>query len=282
LERGVDIVVATPGRLMDLQNSGHLTLDQVGIWVLDEADRMLDMGFAPDIRRIGKKLPAKRQTWLFSATIPAQITQLATRFQKDAVRIDLAPPAPPPGQIKQQVMYLKKLDKLHLLTHLLQTMDVERGLVFARTKKGADRLSLLLQRAGVQAQPLHGDLTQAGRTAALQAFRDGQATILVATDVASRGLDVADVSHVFNYDLPHEPETYVHRVGRTGRAGKTGMAVTFCDETEGGLLRDIERLTNTPLTPIFTHPWHTHDVVPDRDATGAKMAKRSGRKGRRR
>ncbi|TNE88115.1 MAG: DEAD/DEAH box helicase [Deltaproteobacteria bacterium] len=268
LSRGVDIVVATPGRLLDLERKHHVFLDHVQWLVLDEADRMLDMGFIGDIRRVLRKVPRERQTLMFSATMAKEIEHLAKEILDDPALVEVAPPASTAEVVEQKVMFLRRLNKIHLLLQLIADPAMARGLVFTRTKRGADRLHTLLAREGVRAEVIHGDYSQAARNQALERFRDGESPLLIATDVASRGLDIDGVTHVFNFDLPLEAAAYVHRIGRTGRAGQAGVAISLCDETEGGLLRDIERLIGTPLAPDLSHRWHDHEVLPDRDASG--------------
>ncbi len=288
LGRGFDILVATPGRLLDLQEQGHIRLSSVEFLVLDEADRMLDMGFIHDIRRILKLLPEDRQNLLFSATMPQAITNLASDFLYDPVRIEVAPENMPLELIEQQIMFTEKSNKRRLLVHLLSTLKVERAIVFTRTKHGANRLVKSLSKGSFVAAAIHGNKTQNARTRALEGFRNGTTQILVATDVASRGIDIEGVSHVFNYDLPNESESYLHRIGRTGRAGNYGVAISFCDDSEGGYLRDIERLTGVPLTPILEQPYHWHDAIPSPQASGRPANKggskepKSRRPGRRR
>ena len=253
LRRGVDILVATPGRLLDLQSQGEIDLSQVEFFVLDEADRMLDMGFIHDIRRVLKVLPPKRQNLLFSATMPPNIVELASGFLDKPVHVEVVPESTTAERIDQQVMFVEKSDKRHLLAHLLDQGDVEQCIVFTRTKHGANRLVQQLERAGHAAAAIHGNKSQNARERALNAFREGSLPTLVATDIAARGIDVPGVSHVFNFDLPNEPESYVHRIGRTGRAGESGLAIAFCDESEGGYLRDIERLIDQEIEVVEEH-----------------------------
>jgi ATP-dependent RNA helicase RhlE len=243
MARGVDFLVATPGRLLDHMETGAINLKDVTTVILDEADQMLDLGFMPAIRRIMGRVPAKRQTLLFSATMPQQIRKLADDFLNDPVQIAVAAASKPIERIEQTVIFVEKTAKPRLLASLLKDGSIERAVVFTRTKHGADRLCQQLDRAGIEAQPIHGNKSQGQRERTLSAFRDGSLSILVATDIAARGIDIDDISHVFNYELPHVPEIYVHRIGRTARAGKSGHAVAFCDSSERSLLRDIERLT---------------------------------------
>ncbi len=248
LRAGVDIIVATPGRLMDLMDQGYVDLRGVTHFVLDEADRMLDMGFIQPIRRIGAALPTQRQTLLFSATMPPNISRLADSLLRDPARIAVTPVASAAPKIAQSLYMVDNQHKLALLQKLLDDRTVERALVFTRTKHGADNLSRKLSRSGVAADSIHGNKSQAQRQRALEAFRSGRARVLVATDVAARGLDVDAISHVFNYNLPNEPEAYVHRIGRTGRAGALGIAISFCDREERGFLRAIEQLVGARMT----------------------------------
>jgi len=242
LVRGVDVLTATPGRLLDLHGEGKLRLDAVEIVVLDEADRMLDMGFIRDVRRIVALLPKERQTLLFSATMPPSIAELASTILRKPVRIDISPESPTVELIDQSVIYAEKNDKRHLLAAIIDAAQINRALVFTRTKHGADRLVRSLEKAGISSAAIHANKSQNNRTRALESFRSGKTRILVATDLAARGIDVDGITHVFNFELPNEPETYVHRIGRTARAGADGIAIGFCDNEEKPLLRDIERL----------------------------------------
>jgi ATP-dependent RNA helicase RhlE len=247
LAGGVDVLVATPGRLLDLMTQRHLRLDQVEVFVLDEADRMLDMGFIHDVRKVIAALPAKRQTLLFSATMPREIEILAERILTEPVRVAVTPVSSTVERIDQRVYFVDRADKRALLADLLRDRDFSRVLVFARTKRGADRVARDLAQAQVSAEAIHGNKSQSARQQALAGFKEGRTRVLVATDIAARGIDVAGVSHVINYDLPHEPEAYVHRIGRTARAGRDGSAIAFCDAEERPLLRQIEKLTRHPL-----------------------------------
>ncbi len=247
LRRGTDILVATPGRLLDLMRQGFVNLSSVHALVLDEADRMLDMGFIHDVRRIVAAAPQGRQTLLFSATIPEEIRRLAAAILSNPVTVQISPEVTRAENIEQTVYYVDKDRKADLLCTLLDEQPITRALVFTRTKHGADRLVRRLQREGVAAEAIHGNKAQAARQRALESFRSRATPVLVATDVAARGLDVDEVSHVFNYDLPQEPETYVHRIGRTARAGASGVALSFCDFDERAHLFAIEKLLREPI-----------------------------------
>ncbi|GDY12848.1 DEAD/DEAH box family ATP-dependent RNA helicase [Planctomycetota bacterium] len=241
LRAGVDVVVACPGRLLDLMGQGHVRFDSVEVLILDEADRMFDMGFLPDLKRIVATLPAKRQNLLFSATMPGEIRQLASSILRDPVEVKVAAVSSAAETVAQSVYLVPKELKASLLVHLLADPTAERTLVFSRTKHGADRLVKQLTAAGIGAAAIHGNKSQNARQRALEDFRSGKIKALVASDLAARGLDIDAISHVINVDLPHEPETYVHRIGRTGRAGATGTAISFCGGDERGLLTAIER-----------------------------------------
>ena len=256
LSRGVDILVATPGRLLDLMGQQCLRLDRVSVLVLDEADRMLDMGFIRDVRRIVAAMPKTRQSLLLSATMPGSVSGLAAEMLKNPVRVEVTPAATPIELIDQRVMMVHAPQKRAVLANLLADASMGRVLVFTRTKHGADRLTRHLDQAGIDAQAIHGDKSQGQRQRALQSFHAGELRVLVATDIAARGIDVEGITHVVNYELPHEPESYVHRIGRTARAGASGIAIALCDPSERGNLRAIERLTGRKLTV-------TGDVPPD-------------------
>ena len=242
LDRGVDLLVATPGRLLDLMGRDIVRLDEVELFVLDEADRMLVMGFLPDVRRITKALPKDRQTMFFSATMPPQIRRLAEGLLDRPVSVAVAPVSSTVELIQQQVFFVKKTDKRTLLVELLRDPKVEHTLVFSRTKHGANRIVKQLDKAGIAASAIHGNKSQGARTRALDSFRTGELKVLVATDIAARGIDVEGVTHVINFDLPNVPETYVHRIGRTARAGASGTAWSFCDAEERPFLASIEKL----------------------------------------
>lgn len=242
LQRGVDILIATPGRLNDLMDQGYVNLQSLQVFVLDEADRMLDIGFLPDIRRVMAKIPKVRQTLFFSATMPSEVRTLADDLLTNPTRIEIAPVKATTDLIDQSVCMVQKPKKVKLLAGFLKTEGTNRSIVFARTKHGADRITRQLAQYGIRAEAIHGNKSQNARQRTLDRFRMGRLRVLVATDLAARGIDVDDITHVFNYDLPHEPETYVHRIGRTGRAGSTGKAIAFCDPGERSMLKGIERL----------------------------------------
>jgi ATP-dependent RNA helicase RhlE len=255
LRRGPDIVVATPGRLIDLMNQGYVNLNKVTHFVLDEADRMLDMGFIPDIRRIISKLPAKKQTLFFSATVAPDIMQLAKGLLVNPAHIAVNPVSSTAAQIHQSVYYVRKEDKRDLLTHVLGKKEVGNALVFTRTKHGADKVARNLNKSGITAEALHGNKSQNARERALKGFKDRRIRVLVATDIASRGIDVDKLSHVINYEIPEQPETYVHRIGRTGRAGSDGTALSFCSGEERSYLKDINKLIKKNIEVVTAHPY---------------------------
>ena len=257
MRRGPDIVVGTPGRIRDLMNTRHLLLDQVTHFVLDEADRMLDLGFIRDIRAIVAALPQPRQSLLFSATMPREVGQLAESFLSNPLRVDITPEIRTPDKIEQHVHFVPMSAKRALLTDLLGDPALERVIVFTRTKHGANKVCEHLLAADIHAEALHGNKSQSAREKSLDQFRSGRARVLVATDIASRGIDVTGISHVINFDLPVEPESYVHRIGRTARAGSSGVAISFCDPTERGALRAIERTAGTSLQPANAPPQDT-------------------------
>lgn len=247
LGRGVDIVVATPGRLLDLIDQRAFTIKDTEIFVLDEADQMMDMGFIHALRRVAKMLPPKRQNLFFSATMPAEIEKLAQQFLHDPVKVSVAPQSTTAERVRQQATFVNQAEKQALLTLTVQREPIDRALIFTRTKHGADRVVRFLQGAGIQAAAIHGNKSQAQRTTALQAFRHGHVKLLVATDIAARGIDVSGVSHVINFELPNIAEQYVHRIGRTARAGAEGVAISFVADDERPYLKAIERATRIKL-----------------------------------
>ncbi|MDY3014918.1 MAG: DEAD/DEAH box helicase [Evtepia sp.] len=271
LKRGVDILTATPGRLLDLSGQGLLDLSQVEIFVLDEADRMLDMGFIHDVRKVIAMLPEKKQTMFFSATLPSEIMDLVHTLLHDPVRAAAAPVSSPVEVIRQEVCLVDRSNKTALLLDILREEQVKNALVFTRTKHGADRVARDLSRRGVAAAAIHGNKSQTARQESLRKFKSGEIQVLVATDIAARGLDIEELSHVFNYNLPEVPETYIHRIGRTGRAGKGGTAISFCEYGEMPLLREVERLMKKPV-PRREHPYPMENFdLPAKDAKGRRV-----------
>ena len=255
LRRGVDILVATPGRLLDLISQGFIDLKYLKIFVLDEADRMLDMGFIHDVKRIITKLPVKRQTLFFSATMPPEIQKLANVLLTSPAKVEVTPASSTVDAIEQSLYHVDKKDKSKLLLHLLNDHAIVTALVFTRTKHGADKVVKFLHHAHITAAAIHGNKSQNARQNALSNFKNGKIRVLVATDIAARGIDIDDLSHVINFELPDVPETYVHRIGRTGRAGNTGIAISFCDAEEREELRDIQKLIGKPVPVISGHPF---------------------------
>ncbi|KAA5546689.1 DEAD/DEAH box helicase [Adhaeribacter rhizoryzae] len=256
LQRGVDILVATPGRLLDLMNQGFINLNSIKLFVLDEADRMLDMGFVHDVKKVIAKLPVKRQTLFFSATMPPEITDLANTILVNPAKVEVTPVSSTAETIKQAVYFVEKNNKRKLLNHVLEDRKIETALVFTRTKHGADRVAKDLNNAGIQAEAIHGNKSQNARQRALTNFKSRTTRVLVATDIAARGIDVEELTHVINFELPNVPETYVHRIGRTGRAGASGIALSFCDAEEKPYLRDIHKLISKNIPVVEDHPYH--------------------------
>jgi len=256
LRNGVDILIATPGRLLDLIDQRHINVSQISLFVLDEADRMLDMGFIHDVKKVISKLPAKRQTLFFSATMPPEIANLANTILNNPARVEVTPVSSTAEKVEQGLYYVDKADKRSLLLHILKDENIKSVLVFTRTKHGADKVVKDLNRAGIDAEAIHGNKSQTARQRALTLFKTGQLRVLVATDIAARGIDVDDLSHVINYELPNVAETYVHRIGRTGRAGASGIALSFCDVEERAYLKDINKLITKSIPVIEEHPYH--------------------------
>ena len=283
IKRGVDILVATPGRLLDFISQGIVKLNNLEIFVLDEADRMLDMGFVHDVKRIIKYLPQKRQTLFFSATFPSEIESLSNSILNNPVKVEVAPVSSTADTINQKVYYVKKDDKINLLTHVLAEDISESVLVFARTKHGSDKIVRQLQKSNISAEAIHGNKSQNARQNALSNFKSGKTRILVATDIAARGIDIDELKHVINYELSDVSETYVHRIGRTGRAGASGSSISFVDELDLLNLKNTEKLIGKKIPVVKDHPFHPENLVAEkrevnkpfmqRPRTGAGMGK---------
>jgi ATP-dependent RNA helicase RhlE len=256
LRAGVDILIATPGRLLDLMNQKLVNLHYIKIFVLDEADRMLDMGFIHDVKKVVAKLPPKRQTLFFSATMPPEIQKLANTILVNPEKVEVTPVSSTADTIEQAIYFVEKGDKKKLLIHVLQNPKIKMALVFARTKHGADKIAKDLIKAGIKTEAIHGNKSQNARQKALTNFKNGQIRVLIATDIAARGIDIDELSHVINFELPNVPETYVHRIGRTGRAGASGIAHSFCDEEEMAYLKDIQKLIGKTIPVIEDQPYH--------------------------
>jgi len=277
LEKGVDVLIATPGRLLDLIARGRLRLDSVSHLVLDEADRMLDMGFVRDVRKIVAMMPKARQSLLFSATMPQEIARLAAELLRSPVRVEVSPPTRTAERIDQRVFMVEAGAKRTFLANLLADPAMARVIVFTRTKHGADRVAEHLGRAGIAADAIHGNKSQNARERALERFRAGNARVLVATDIAARGIDVTDITHVVNYEIPNIAESYVHRIGRTARAGAAGVAISLCDPSERGFMRDIEKLTAVRLLDDGADPIQTAPSPARRGGKAAPSARRNRR-----
>jgi ATP-dependent RNA helicase RhlE len=282
LRRGVDVLIATPGRLLDLMNQGHVDLSAIEVLVLDEADRMLDMGFINDIKKVVKAMPADRQTLFFSATMPREIKKLADAMLHDPVKIEIAPDKPAADRVKQTVYFAEKAMKADLFAKLHNDLGMYRTIAFTRTKHGADKLVRQLHQRGIEAKAIHGNKTQNNRQRALDAFKKGKLEVLVATDIAARGIDVDKVTHVVNYDITHEAETHIHRIGRTARAGEEGHAVALCAPDEVGNLQQIERLLGQPIEVVGDRPeWSRKTDVPLMNGQQNKRGGSGGGRGRR-
>ncbi len=278
LRRGVDILIATPGRLLDLMEQGHVILDNIEFLVLDEADRMLDMGFIRDVRKIVAKVPEDRQTQLFSATMPGEIAKLAREILHEPVRIDIAPKAVAVEVIRQGIHFAEPNDKLDLLCGMFADRALSRVIVFTRTKHRANKVAERLNKSGVSADAIHGNKSQGARQRALEGFRNGKVRVLVATDIAARGIDVPDVTHVINFEMPVEAESYVHRIGRTARAGAEGAAISFCATEEAGLLIDIEKLIGRKI-PVESGERPVGNARPKQGGQGRQGQGQKGRNG---
>lgn len=277
LRHGIDILIATPGRLLDLIDQRYISLQHINMFVLDEADRMLDMGFIHDVNKVIAKLPAKRQTLFFSATMPKEIARLADTILDNPVTVEVTPVSSTAEKIQQAVYLVDRENKPSLLLHILHDSTIKSILVFTRTKHGADKVAKFLNRAGVNAEAIHGEKSQTARQRALSLFKTGQLRVLVATDIAARGIDVDALSHVVNYDLPNVPETYVHRIGRTGRAGASGIALSFVDAEERAYLKDINKLIAQSIPVIEDQPFHSKNgrAISNQHHTGNRFSQRS-------
>ncbi len=276
LSRGMDILVATPGRLLDLMRQKFVFLDKLEVFVLDEADRMLDMGFITDVKKIIAHLPKTRQTLFFSATMPSEAARLSTTILTDPIHVKVNPPSSTAEKVEQKVLFVETKDKEALLLELLKDTGINRALVFTRTKHRANNLAERLNRSMVKTDAIHGNKSQNARNQALRNFSMGKSRVLVATDVASRGIDVKGISHVINFEMPNEPESYVHRIGRTARAGTSGIAISFCNAEERSILRSIERTIKTSISVDDTHPYHSARPAPRGDGGGRGFGFRGG------
>lgn len=286
MKQGCDILIATPGRLLDLMNEGYVKYDQLEVFILDEADRMLDMGFIHDLKKIMKVLPAKKQTMLFTATMPKTIVGLANSILKNPKRVEVTPENSTVEKIDQKVFMVDKLDKLRLLKNVLQDKSIKSALVFTRTKHGADRIVKELKKVGVESNAIHGNKSQNARERALKSFKEGETNVLIATDIAARGIDIDRVTHVINYNLPEDAESYVHRIGRTARAGRDGVSLSFCEATEVKLLKNIEKFISYKIPVERDHEFdvvHTKKDIEQKeqekkDQRKLRLSQRSARK----
>ena len=277
LRKGLDILVATPGRLLDLHKQGYIDLDQLHTLVLDEADQMLDMGFVNDVKKIVKLTPNNRQTLLFSATMPIAIRELAELFLKDPASVTVSPVSSTAEKVEQRIYFVDKTEKRNLLYHLIRNEKLSDVLVFSRTKHGADNVVKALRKHGVAAEAIHGDKSQSARQRVLDAFKNKEVGVLVATDIAARGIDIDLLPFVINFDLPNIPETYVHRIGRTGRAGSSGVAISFCSKDEAPYWKDIQKLIKVDVQVITDHPYPWHEGSPSEEtAPPPQNSNRSG------
>ena len=276
LRKGVDVLIATPGRLLDLNKQGFIDLDHLHTLVLDEADQMLDMGFVNDVKKIVKLTPNNRQTLLFSATMPIAIRELAEMFLKDPATVTVSPVSSTAEKVEQRIYFVDKTEKRNLLYHLIRNEKLSDVLVFSRTKHGADNVVKALRKHGVAAEAIHGDKSQTARQRVLDAFKNKEVGVLVATDIAARGIDIDQLPFVINFDLPNVPETYVHRIGRTGRAGNGGIAISFCSKDEAPYWKDIQKLIQVDVQTISDHPYPWHEGSPEPAAAPPKNSNRSG------
>jgi ATP-dependent RNA helicase RhlE len=278
LRKGIDILIATPGRLLDLHKQGFIDLDHLETLVLDEADQMLDMGFINDVKKIVKLTPANRQTLLFSATMPIQIRELAELFLTDPASVSVTPVSSTAENVEQRIYFVDKTEKRNMLYHLIRNEKLSNVLVFSRTKHGADNVVRSLRKHGVAAEAIHGDKSQSARQRVLEAFKNKEVGVLVATDIAARGIDIEQLPYVINFDLPNIPETYVHRIGRTGRAGNGGIAISFCSKDEAPYWKDIQKLIKVDVTVITDHPYPWKEGSPEAETAPPKNSNRSGEK----
>lgn len=274
LRHGIDILIATPGRLLDLIAQRYINLQNIELFVLDEADRMLDMGFIHDVKKVIARLPQKRQTLFFSATMPPEISSLANSILNNPVKVAVTPVSSTVDRIEQQIFYVEKADKSALLVHLLKDESIKSALVFTRTKYGADKIARLLNRERILADAIHGEKSQSARQRALTMFKNGELRVLVATDIAARGIDINELSHVINFELPNVPESYVHRIGRTGRAGASGIAYSFCDAEERAYLRDIVKVIGQQIPSAEGYPFPSFLGVPDANQRSQRFVPR--------
>lgn len=277
LKKGVDVLIATPGRLLDLHKQGFIDLDHLHTLVLDEADQMLDMGFINDVKKIVKLTPDNRQTLLFSATMPLQIRELAELFLRDPENVQVAPVSSTAETVSQKIYFVDKTEKRNLLYHLIRNENLSNVLVFSRTKHGADNVVRALRKKGVAAEAIHGDKSQSSRVRVLEAFKNKEVGVLVATDIAARGIDIEQLPYVINFDLPNIPETYVHRIGRTGRAGNGGMAISFCSKDEAPYWKDIQKLIKVAVDVVSDHPYPWKDGDPMPQEAPKPVQQRSGK-----
>ncbi len=276
LKKGVDVLIATPGRLLDLHKQGFINLDHLHTLVLDEADQMLDMGFVNDVKKIVKLTPKNRQTLLFSATMPIAIRELAEMFLKDPAKVEVSPISSTAEKVEQRIYFVEKTEKRNLLYHLIKNEDLSDVLVFSRTKHGADNVVKALRKNNILAEAIHGDKSQNARQRVLDAFKNKEIGVLVATDIAARGIDIDQLPFVINFDLPNIPETYVHRIGRTGRAGNGGVAISFCSKDEETYWKDIQKLIKIEVKVISNHPYPWHSGTPNTLIEKPKNSNRSG------
>lgn len=276
LKNGIDILVATPGRLLDLQKQGFIDLDHLHTLVLDEADQMLDMGFINDVKKIVKLTPKNRHTLLFSATMPIAIRELAEMFLQDPAKVEVSPVSSTAENVEQRVYFVEKTEKRNLLYHLIKNEDLSNVLVFSRTKHGADNVVKALRKKDIPAEAIHGDKSQNARQRVLDAFKNKEVGVLVATDIAARGIDIDQLPFVINFDLPNIPETYVHRIGRTGRAGNGGIAISFCSKDEEPYWKDIQKLIKVDVKIITDHPYQCHSGAPEATTEKPNNSNRSG------